>query len=332
MHGAFAGNLQSRKQSGSHREIQGKKRLEMNGTLKDKFSDKRLVASQNPTCSLRIRSHYSALSDVQRKLADYIMSCREELPALDLKGLARKAKVSTATVTRFCRTIGFSSFHEFKIASAQELVSVPLVFEEFDPQDNDESLVNKVFAAYIQSLIDTRAMVSVPSLMQVVDRINRARQVSVFGIGSSGSIAVAASHRFALLGIRCQAHTDPYEQMIAASLLNEQDVAIGISHSGTSRITVDALRLAGKHNAFTVALTNHANAPLARVASLSLLTSLHEKKVHVASLTSRVAQLTLIDCVYIALAARNEKKFTTMAGSIEKELREKLREVPRSLG
>lgn len=291
-----------------------------------------MALSANPTCSLRIRSHYSALSDVQRRLADYIIASRDALPALDLKSLARKARVSTATVTRFCRTIGFRSFHEFKIASAQELVSAPLVFEDFHPQDTDESLVNKVFAAYVQSLIDTRAMVTVPHLMQVVDRINQARQVSIFGIGSSGSVAVAASHRLALLGIRCQAHTDPYEQMIAAALLNEQDVAIGISHSGTSRITVDALRLAGKQRAFTVALTNHANAPLARVASLSLLTSLQEKKVHVASLTSRVAQLTLIDCIYIALAARNEKRFTATATLIEKELRETLREVPRSLG
>jgi len=316
---------------GVQANVIGDKKEFITVNLKDKLSDKHLALSQNPTCSLRIRSHYNALSDVQKKLADYIISSREAVPALDLKSLARKAKVSSATVTRFCRTIGFGSFHEFKIASAQELVSVPLVFEDFDPQDNDESLVNKVFAAYIQSLIDTRAMVSVPNLMQVVDRINRAKQVSVFGIGSSGSIAVAASHRLALLGVRCQAHTDPYEQMIAASLLSEGDVAMGISHSGTSRITVDALRLAGKQGAFTIALTNHANAPLARVAALTLLTSLHEKKVHVASLTSRVAQLTLIDCVYITLAARNEKRFTAMAGVIEKELREKLREVPKSL-
>ena len=75
---------------------------------------------------------------------------------------------------------------------------------------------------------------------------------------------------------------------------------------------------------------DHANSPLGRVASLSLLTSLHENKVHVAALTSRVAQLTLIDCLYITLAARNEKKFATMAGLIEREIRERLRELPKS--
>lgn len=309
------------------------KKKSMRIEMTHKLSDKRLsLSSENPTCSLRIRSQYSALSDAQKKLADFIISSREAVPVLDLTDLARKAKVSTATVTRFCRTIGFGSFHEFKIASAQELVSVPLVFEDFNPEDTSESLVNKVFAAYIQSLIDTRAMLRVENLMQVVDRIHRATQVSIFGIGSSGSMAVAASHRFALLGIRCYAHTDPYDQVIAASTLSATDVAIGISHTGTSRITVDALRLADKQGAFTVAITNHANAPLARIAAVTLLTSLQEKEVHVASLTSRVAQLTLIDCLYIASAARNAKKFSATAGSIEKELREKLREAPKPIG
>lgn len=291
-----------------------------------------LISTKGAACTLRIRSHYNALSPIQKRLADYIASNREGLPALDLKQLATKARVSSATVTRFCRTIGFSGFHEFKIASAQELASVPLVFEEFHPSDNDESRINKVFAAYIQSLIDTRAMASVPDLIQVADRINQARQVGVFGIGSSGSIAVAASHRLSLVGVPCQAHTDPYEQIIAASLLTKDDVAIGISHSGTSRITVDAIRLAGEKGAFTVAITNHANSALGRVASLTLLTSLHEKKVHVATLTSRVAQLTLIDCLYITLTARNEKKFAAMAGLIESEIRETLRELPKSAG
>ena len=292
----------------------------------------RLARTPGAACTLRIRSHYSALSPIQKRLADYIIASREELPTLDLRRLAKKAKVSSATVTRFCHTIGFASFQEFKIASAQELASVPLVFEEFDPSDSDESRINKIFAAYIQSLIDTRAMVSVADLIRVTDRVNRARQVGVFGIGSSGSIAVAASHRLALVGVPCHAHTDPYEQIIAASLLTGEDVAIGISHSGTSRITVGAMRLAREKGAFTVAITNHAKSPLGRVASLSLLTSLYEKKVHVATLTSRVAQLTLIDCLYITLAARNEQKFATMAGSIEHEIRKTLRELPKSKG
>jgi DNA-binding MurR/RpiR family transcriptional regulator len=109
--------------------------------------------------------------------------------------------------------------------------------------------------------------------------------------------------------------------------MGKDDVAIGVSHSGTSRITIDAIRAAKKRGAFTVAITNHAGSALAREASLCLLTSLHERKVHVAALTSHVAQLTLIDCLYITLVARNERKFRRTAGLVEEEVGEKLREL-----
>jgi DNA-binding MurR/RpiR family transcriptional regulator len=286
-----------------------------------------LETTPDGTCILRIQSHYKAFNPAQKKLADYILSNRQRLPELDQQQLATGASVSTATVTRFCRAIGFPSFLKFKIESAKELASLPLVFEDFDPDDNDEERVGKLFAAYIQCLIDTRAITSVPNLMEVANRINRAGKVCVFGIGSSGAVATIASNRFAVLGIPSEAHTDPYRQIIAASLMGEGDVAIGISHSGTSTITIDAIRTARKRGAFTVAITNHAGSALAREASLCLLTSLHERKVHVATLTSRVAQVTLIDCLYITLVARNKEKFGRTAGLIEEEVRGKLREL-----
>lgn len=277
------------------------------------------------SCILRIRSHYQALNPSQRQLADLVLSQRETALDLDVTRLSKQAGVSAATVTRFCHRIGFAGFREFKIALAQEMVSVPLVFEDFDPADDDTTRVNKVFAAYIQSLIDTRAIVSVPHVLTVVDRITTSECVYLYGIGSSGLMAVEASHRLALLGIPCRAHTDPYEQIISASLSQKRVVAIGFSHSGTSRNTVEAIRIAREHGAFAVAITNYADSPLAREADVSLLTSLHEKRIHVATLTSRVAQLTLIDCLYILLASRGLDRFREATSSVEAELSRILR-------
>jgi len=286
-----------------------------------------LNTAPDGTCVLRIQSHYKVFNPAQKRLADYILSNRQVLPELDQQQLATGAKVSTATVTRFCRAIGFSGFLKFKIESAKELASLPLVFEDFDPKDNDEERVGKLFAAYIQCLIDTRAITSIPNLLEVANRINRAKKVSIFGIGSSGAVATMASNRFAVLGIPAEAYVDPYRQIIAASLMGEEDVAVGISDSGTSTTTIDAIRIAKKRGAFAVAITNQAGSALAREATLCLLTSLHVRKVHVATLSSRVAQMTLIDCLYVTLIARNKEKFGGTAGFIEEEVRSVLREL-----
>lgn len=279
----------------------------------------------NGNCVVKIRSHYSVLNRSQRRLADLIISDPGTALQLDLTRLAEAAKVSPATVTRFCRRVGFAGFRQFKIALAQEIASLPVVFEAFDRADDDETRVEKVFRAYVQSLIDTRALVSVPELLQIVDRITKAATVYLYGIGSSGLMAIETSHRLGLLGIQCRAHVDPYEQIISASLCTTKDLVIGFSHSGTSRQTVEALSIAKKRGAFTVAVTNYADSALARKANICLLTSLQEKNIHVATLTSRVAQLTLIDCLYVLLASRGVERFQKATTLIESELSRVLR-------
>ena len=276
-------------------------------------------------CIVKIRSHYKVLNPAQRQLADCIVADPEATLDLDVMRLAEVANVSAATVTRFCRRIGFSGFRQFKIALAQEIASLPMVFKAFGRADDQETRVDKVFRAYVQSLIDTRALVSVPDLIEIVDRIAKAATVYLYGIGSSGLMAIEASHRLALLGIQCRAHVDPYEQIISASLATGKDLVIGFSHSGTSRQTVEALSIARKHGAFTVAITNYADSALARKANICLLTSLHEKNIHVATLTSRVAQTTLIDCLYVLLAGRGVESFRKATTLIEAELSRVLR-------
>src|SRR5215472_13371690 len=175
-------------------------------------------AGTNGNCVIKIRSHYKVLNRAQRQLADFIIAHPETTLEMDVTRLAEAANVGAATVTRFCRRIGFGSFRQFKIALAQEIASLPVVFEAFSSADDHETKIDKVFRAYVQSLIDTRALVSVPDMIQVVDRIARAATVYLYGIGSSGLMAIEASHRLALLGIPCRAHVDPYEQIISASL------------------------------------------------------------------------------------------------------------------
>src|SRR5215467_3875256 len=96
-------------------------------------------------CVVRIRSHYKVLNPSQRQLADIIVADPESTLELDVTRLAEVAKVSAATVTRFCRRIGYSGFRQFKIALAQEIASQPKVFEAFSRTDGPETRVDKVF-------------------------------------------------------------------------------------------------------------------------------------------------------------------------------------------
>lgn len=271
------------------------------------------------SCLLRIRSHYDGLLPSQKRIADFITSRKGGILALDVTSLAKQAGVCAASITRFCRRIGFTSFREFKIALAQETASVPIVFDQFSEADDDTARTSKIFAAYIQSLIDTRAIVSIPSLILVADRVAKSEFVHLYGVGTSGTMAQEAGLRLTFAGVPNRPHVDVYEQIISASLVTRKDTAIGFSHSGASVNTVESIRIARQHGAFTVAVTNYAGSPLAKAADVCLLTSLPEKAAHVATLSSRVAQLTLVECLYAAVGVRKLEKFKKNASEADRE-------------
>ena len=87
--------------------------------------------------------------------------------------------------------------------------------------------------------------------------------------------------------------------------MRKGDVAVGISHSGTTTETIEALAAAGDTGATTIALTNF---PLSRLASgtdLVLTTSARETNLRSGATASRIAALTIVDCLYLAVAQRD---------------------------
>ena len=83
----------------------------------------------------------------------------------------------------------------------------------------------------------------------------------------------------------------------------KNDAAVGISHSGRSAITVEALKIAGENGALTAGISNYLKSPLNKYSRYFFCTSFYENSVKVAAISSRIAQLCLIDALYL-LAAR----------------------------
>ena len=84
-----------------------------------------------------------------------------------------------------------------------------------------------------------------------------AGQVAVYYVENSATVAHDLVTKLLYLGINCVTYNDVYLQQISAGNLGEQDVAIGISYSGTSKSTVDVMKLAKRKGASTIVLTNY---------------------------------------------------------------------------
>ena len=95
--------------------------------------------------------------------------------------------------------------------------------------------------------------------------------------------------------------------LVSAALRKPGDVAIGISHSGLTSETIHALGVAREAGATTVAITNSPESPITEVADAVLTTQARESLYRMGAMSSRIAQLALVDFLFVRVAQRRHE-------------------------
>lgn len=274
--------------------------------------------------SLKLKSLYNNLSKTERNLTDFILANIERMPFLSVYEMAEAAHVSVATVSRLVRKVGYGNLKNFKVEIARDTASPNNYFyQQIKPSDSEDTLIDKVFLGNIKSLQDTLKILNKKDLIKASKKISQSRRLIFLGIGSSGFISSDAAMRFSMLGFSAHAFTDPNDIFFQVSIVDKNDVVIGLSHSGRTMITVEALRLAKKNKAETIGISNYLKSPLHNHSSLFFCTSFPESYVKVTALTSRIAQLCVIDVLYL-LSTRYKKElldYETINSQLEQLLR-----------
>lgn len=262
-----------------------------------------LAAPSRTGCLLRIRSAGPDLKPAERAVADFVLAHSDRLMHMSVSEAARDIGVGEATVIRFCRAVGYRGYQEFKLRLAQDLVEpVEYIHANISFADDATTLATKVFQMNLRAVEDTMKTLDAASAEVGAKAIARARQIDIYGVGYSSQTALDAKFKLRRLGLMADAHGDAHLQMMAAALLQPGDVAIGISHSGSTKDVVESLQQARRAGATTIAITNFSPSPITRAADVTLLTASPESPLGGEVLTSRIAQLCVIDVLSVMAA------------------------------
>jgi DNA-binding MurR/RpiR family transcriptional regulator len=155
---------------------------------------------------------------------------------------------------------------------------------------------------------DTTSTLDLDALGAAAQALHQARRVDIYGIGASGFVGQDLHQKLHRIGMFASAWLDPHAALTSAALLTDQDVALGISHTGTTIDTVEPLRLAGSRGATTIAITNFGSSPITTYANLVLLTAARETTFRSGATASRIAQLAVVDCLFVAVAQQSYDK------------------------
>jgi DNA-binding MurR/RpiR family transcriptional regulator len=285
----------------------------LDNLVEKKTKSRPRVAGQAPVEHViaRIRSRYKSLGPSAQAIADYVLLEPSEVVKLSVTELAEACGVSQGSVINFCQTIGMSGFQQLKLSLAQEVVQPVQYIHEDLSRDDDTTLVcRKIFHAGIQALGDTLSVLDPKQVQLAVDILRSAKRIEIYGIGSSAPIAEDAHYRMLRIGLDVKVVTDSHIQAISASRTGPDVAILTISHSGATHETVTSTQLAKAAGAKTVVITNFARSPIQASAHVTLFTMARETKFRTEAMTSRIAQLCVIDALIAALALADYDRAT----------------------
>lgn len=253
----------------------------------------------------------SSLQPAMKRVGEYIIEHPQMVAGMTISELASKCQTSETTVVRFCREIGVAGYAQLRVALATEAGSRGMRSEpneasgDISEGDDLASVIEKIAYSDARSVIDTAQSLSIKELAAVVELINKCERVDIYGVGASSIVALDLQQKLHRIGLISFAISDTHQALASAALLTERSVAIGISHSGDTIETNDMLARAAANGAKIVAITNNARSPIAEMADHVLTTAARESAFRSGATGSRLAQLTVVDCLFVAVAQSN---------------------------
>lgn len=265
------------------------------------------------TLIAHVRALMPNLAPAEQRVAAEVVSDPAGTAAKTISDLAAQCRTSGATVIRFCRAMGFDGYPELRLALAAAAQAANAdgdraVGSDIGPRDSLSEIIKKITYADAKAVEETGAGLQPAPLGAVVDVVVKARRVDIYGVGASAFVAMDLQQKLHRIGHVVYAWPDPHSAVTSAALLGPQDVAIGISHTGTTEDTIASLAEARKHHAVTVAITNFPGSKIAAVADHVLTTAARETTFRSGAMASRIAALTVVDCLFVAVAQRNYKQ------------------------
>jgi RpiR family transcriptional regulator, repressor of rpiB and als operon len=263
------------------------------------MGDARAVGAQ-------IRMRLPSLTPLEGKVATDILARKDINEATPLRTVAEGSGVSEAMVVKVAKKLGFSGFRDFRQGLVDYYNSdTAALHSEIGAQDTAGQIVQKVFRTAMQALEETFAILDLEAFERAADFLHRARQRDFYGLGGSAQIARDVSHKFLRIGIRTSVFDDAHMMVMSAVLLGHDDVAIAFSHSGSTTAVIEAVELARRNGARTIAVTNYADSPLAKIVDVVLCSTAQNNPLLGENATARIAQLNLLDALFVAVAQRD---------------------------
>ncbi len=257
----------------------------------------------------KISAAYYELTSAEKKTADFIMANQGRSEYLSIAELAEYCGVAEATISRFCRRLGYKGFNAFRLALANasftQTPEAGLLSGPIESTDSFEQMCGKLYTADQEAMRQTLELVDAETICRAVDLLHAAGRVVCMGQGGSMLMAQDASHLFSTVSGKFSAVLDSHLQIIATVNMQENDVILFFSFSGATKDLIDTMQAAKSRGVKTLLITRFLKSPGAQLADLVLPCGANESPLQLGSVPAKIAQLFLLDVLFSEFCRRD---------------------------
>lgn len=258
---------------------------------------------------IKLKSYYPSASPSEKILIDYMLSQPEEVINFNIRMLSKKTFTSPATIIRLCKNLNFAGFQDLKKSLiynlAIEEANVNELSKDISEDTSISDLIDIITNKNQQAIINTAKLNDEEDLLEAIRLIESYDKVYLFGMGSSLLVALDMRQKFLRVNRNFIIDQDWHLQLLNARNADENTLAIIFSYSGETHEMLECTKALYTNNAKIILITGFINSPIAKKAEKILQVAPIENIVRTGAISSRIAQLNIVDLLYNIYIIRN---------------------------
>lgn len=249
-----------------------------------------------------IKSRLNEYTKVEKKIAEYILNNAESIPYMVINELAEVCGVGETSIFRFCKKMKLSGYQEFRMKVSSSFygdnVLRPSTSGNINIDDDVKTVIEKISSSNIMAIEEAVSLINEDDINNAVELLINAKRIFVYGVGASGIMAQDIFTKFVRITPKIYAVQDSHMQVMQASILDDDDVAIIFSYSGNTEDIIDIAKAVKKCKSKIIGISKYRNSELSKYTDILLLCGAKENPLQGGSLSAKISQIFLVDVLY----------------------------------
>lgn len=258
---------------------------------------------------VKLQNYIDKASETEKGIIEYLLKNPDSTVNSNIYQLSEKTFSSPSTIIRLCKKTGFKGYKDLIHSLVYELAIRKSTEKErvknINKEDSLENIVEKVTLKSISSLEKTGKLIDIKVLETCVSLLDKSRNICLFGVGASLLVAKDAHLKLLRINKSCYINDDFHAQLLQAQNMSKDDLAIIISYSGFTEEMIKCANIVKEIGAPIIAITRLEESPISRIADYRLLVPSTELVFREGAISSRIAQLNIIDILYTAFVNKH---------------------------